>query len=198
MVLPTDFFVADRLVVNAVSSIGEDEWGVPTEAFKIWYRISGISDNSGTWLPVAQDGKLSFVPAGNEIQVSFTFKMLGMAPPARILSAAVLYQTNQWLPDQFVWNYTDSDEATSTVGFTQVASMGIVNPTLFTRYFRSDTDALLFIQASTSTTNGTFQFHNGTTWVAGVGPDAVGTRRRFVPTTPVSLGVGVYTRINML
>jgi hypothetical protein len=61
--------------------------------------------------------------------------------------------------------------------------------------YRADTNALVLTQASTGTTNGTFEYWNGTAWTAGLGTDVVGTRRRFVPSGSLPGSVDLYAKI---
>ena len=63
--------------------------------------------------------------------------------------------------------------------------------------YRSDTDALVLTQASSGTTNGAFENWNGSAWVAGIGADTVGRRRRFVPSGSLPGGVDLYAKITV-
>ena len=61
--------------------------------------------------------------------------------------------------------------------------------------YRADTNALVLTQASSGTTNGTFEYWNGSAWVAGLGSDTVGTRRRFVPSASLPSGIDLYAQL---
>ena len=114
--------------------------------------------------------------------------------PARVLSLALIYETDDALPSQYRWNYSDFNLTNATFGWVQATLFGASLTTHTIEVYRADTNALVLTQASTGTTNGTFQFWNGTAWAAGLGSDAVGTRRRFVPTGSLPAGVELYAR----
>lgn len=190
---------ADRLVrlcVNDQQVIGGDSLGVPAEAIRLFVRTEGIDDDSGTWLPVNRVGDLTAITPSGEIQVRIEFRMLGFhALPARVFSVSVIYDTDDFLPAELEWNLSDSDDD-GTVGFTQLEPFG-ATPTFTIRYFRSDTDNLVFVQDSTSTTNGVFEYWDGSAWVAGIGPDTAGTRRRFRPTSGLPAATTLYAKLSV-
>ena len=101
------------------------------------------------------------------------------------------------MPSSHQWNFDDSDPDTGIIGFIQKTTMGSV-PVLKIDYYRNDTDALVLSQTSASTTNGVFEYHNGSTWTAGVGTDTVGLRRRFRPTAGLPAGIAVYPKISVV
>lgn len=187
-----------RVLVQDARYYGGTRLGHPAEPYRVYARTSGISDNSGGWTLLSDTGDLSSFGAASTIQFKFEFKTLGdCCLPARIYGLAVLYETSDYLPSELEWTLADSSNADGTVGFTQVASFGSV-PVLEINYYRSDTDALVLTQTSATTTNGTFQYHDGATWQAGVGSDVVGTRRRFVPSAGLPAGVNLYAKISVV
>jgi hypothetical protein len=186
-----------RVVVNSVSSVGDETMGAPTDAFRVRYRTSGIDDNSGTWLAVGSNGDLSGLSTPSEIQFAFEFRTLGtVLMPARILNLALLYETVDDLPSQYMWNFADFSTATATFAWIQTDLFSSLT-THTIEIYRADTNALVLSQASTSTTNGTFQFHNGSTWVAGLGTNTLGVRRRFVPSGSLPGGIDLYAKLSV-
>jgi hypothetical protein len=192
---PAKFY---RVLVNAMENLGDHTMGVAPDAYRIQVRTSGIDDNSGTWVDVPQSGDLSGVSTAAAIQFAFTFRTLGVIMlPARILSLAVLYETDDALPSQYQWNVADWDQANGTYAWVQVALFG-GTPGLHTiQIFRADTNALVLTQASSGNTNGNFEYWNGSAWDSGIGSDAVGRRRRFVPTGSLPSGVDFYAKITV-
>jgi hypothetical protein len=171
--------------------------GAPTDAFRVRYRTSGIDDNSGTWLAVGSNGDLSGLSTPSEIQFAFEFRTLGtVLMPARILNLALLYETVDDLPSQYMWNFADFSTATATFAWIQTDLFSSLT-THTIEIYRADTNALVLSQASTSTTNGTFQFHNGSTWVAGLGTNTLGVRRRFVPSGSLPGGIDLYAKLSV-
>lgn len=187
-----------RLYVNEVQLLGGVELGTSPEPYRVLARTSGISDNSGTWTAVTPNGDISGFAVTGSIQFAFEFKVLGDACiPARIMGFTVVYESGDVLPSSHQWNFDDSDPDTGIIGFIQKTTMGSV-PVLKIDYYRNDTDALVLSQTSASTTNGVFEYHNGSTWTAGVGTDTVGLRRRFRPTAGLPAGIAVYPKISVV
>jgi hypothetical protein len=187
-----------RVLVNAAQNIGDWAMGVAPDAYRVQVRTSGIADNSGAWVDVPADGDLSGVSSAASIQFGLLFRTAGVIMlPARILSLAVLYETDDALPSQYQWNAADLDESNGTFAWVQVTLFGATPGVHTIEIYRSDTNALVLTQASGGTTNGTFENWNGSAWVAGIGADTVGRRRRFVPTGSLPSGVDLYARITI-
>jgi len=186
-----------RVAVFEDRRVGGVNLGISTESWRMYYRTSGIDDNSGGWTAVQEAGNMHGIAGSPEIQFKFEFRTLGHAcVPARILSVIITYESSDVLPSQFEWNLNDSNTSDGTVGFNQVSLFGGSVPTLTINYYRSDTDALVLSQGSNTSTNGEFQYWNGSAWTSGVGTDVVNTRRRFVPSAGLPAGVNVYVKIS--
>jgi hypothetical protein len=187
-----------RVLVNAAQNIGDWTMGVAPDAYRVQVRTSGIADNSGAWVDVPADGDLSGVSSAASIQFGLLFRTAGVIMlPARILSLAVLYETDDALPSQYQWNAADLDESNGTFAWVQVTLFGATPGVHTIEVYRSDTNALVLTQASSGTTNGNFQYWNGSAWDNGIGADTVGRRRRFVPTGSLPSGVDLYARITI-
>lgn len=192
---PAKFY---RALVNCMENLGDHTMGVTPDAYRVQVRTSGIDDNSGAWTDVPQSGDLSGVSTASNIQFAFTFRTAGVIMlPARVLSLAVLYETDDALPSQYQWNAADLDESNGTFAWVQVALFGATPGVHTIDIYRSDTNALVLTQASSGTTNGNFQYWNGSAWDNGIGGDTVGLRRRFVPTGSLPSGVDLYARITV-
>lgn len=187
-----------RVLVNAAQNIGDWAMGVAPDAYRVQVRTSGIADNSGAWVDVPADGDLSGVSSAASIQFGLLFRTAGVIMlPARILSLAVLYETADALPSQYDWNFGDSSDTNGTYGWVQRSLFGGALGVHTINIYRADTNALVLTQASSGTTNGNFQYWNGSAWVAGLGSDAVGTKRRFVPTGSLPSGVDLIAEITV-
>ena len=189
----------NRVCVNCMCKYGTNTYHhLPSESYKIWYRTSGISDNSGGWTVVPDGGNLSSVTVANEIQFRIKFKTIGNTGlPTRIFSIAVVYENSSDIPSHLKWNLADTDNSSGDVGFIQNNYYGSV-PDLQIDYYRSDTDANVLSQNSLGTTNGVFEYWDGSAWVAGLSSDTPGLRRRFRVTGSLPTGVNVYARIKII
>ena len=184
-----------RVLTNSIDYIGSNSAGLPAEPYRVKYRTAGITDNLGSWLDVPANGDLSGVGAVAAIQFAFEFRIAhGLCVPGRVIGFSVLYETSDDLPPELQWNLGDSNNADGTVGLVQATAFGVL-PTLTITYFRADTNAAVLVQASSGTTNGVFEFWNGSAWAAGLSTNTVGMRRRFRPTAGLPSGVDVYAKI---
>jgi hypothetical protein len=118
----TNFYKIHQITPNFVQKVGSDIFSIPNEAFKIFYRTSGISDNSGSWIELNQMGDLSSVDTTttSEIQFAIVFTTLGnFCIPPMIKSLFLVYEDNSSIdgydPDitksslqnrEFVWIQT--------------------------------------------------------------------------------------------
>jgi hypothetical protein len=187
-----------RVLINCVENIGSHLLGVSPDAYRVQVRTSGIDDNSGAWTDVPQDGDLSGLGTPSAIQFAFQFRTAGVIMlPARVLSLALVYETDDALPSQYRWNIEDFNAGNGTFAWVQTALFGATPGVHTIDIYRNDTDALVLTQASTSTTNGAFENWNGSAWVAGIGADTVGRRRRFVPSGSLPGGVALYAKVTV-
>lgn len=187
-----------RVLVNAMENLGDETMGVAPDMYRLQVRTSGIDDNSGSWIDVPQNGDLSGLGAPSSIQFALQFRTAGVVMlPARVLSLALIYETDDALPSQYQWNFGDFNLSNGTFAWIQAALFGASLTTHTINIYRADTNALVLTQASTGTTNGTFEYWTGSAWAAGLGTDTIGTRRRFVPTGSLPSGVNLYAKISV-
>ena len=187
-----------RVFVNTVSNIGSAAFGKVPSGYRLYFRTAGISDNSGAWSPVPANGDLSGAGSASEVQFMAEFQLMtDIMVPARIMNMALVYETPDPLPSQYRWNFGDFNTSNGTFGVVQTSLFGVAPGIHTINIFRADTNALVLTQASSSTTNGQWEFWNGSAWVAGLGTDAVGARRRFVPTGSLPGGVALYANITV-
>lgn len=188
-----------RLCMNECQQLGDDDLGITPEGYKVYYRTAGITDNSGAWLPLGIDYDLSGVAAASSIQFKFEFKVLSSTcVTGRIFGLAVLYEAQDDIPSSLRWNMDDSSSTDGTVGFIQTTLFGTLPTVMQFDYYRSDTNANVLTQLSSSTTNGIFEYHNGSSWVSGLGANTIGLRRRFRPTAGLPNGVAVYPKLTIV
>ena len=195
---PSDAKLYRAYVNQLLAHGGSDAFAIVPEVVKVWYRVNGIHDNSGVWSLLPDDGDLTGVETGQDIQFRFAFKVIGMYQlPSRVYSVCVVYETDVDIPSHLQWNVGDTNSTTGVVGFIQKGTYGSV-PNLQITYYRVDTDDEVLTQTSTSTANGVFEYWNGSTWIAGLGTETNGIRRRFRPTVGILTGVNVYCKLKTI
>lgn len=187
--------------VNEVRSIGAEQFSKTPETYKLFVRAAGIDDNSGNWTEVGSNGDLSYLGSPTTVQFKFEFRTISdISIPARIHNMAVVYETDDNILPELEWNLNDSNLNDGTIGFSQNALFSASVPNFVIEYYRSDTNTLVLTQNSLGTTNGTFQWLSASVWTGSLvsnnlGPNTVGTRRRFVPTVGLPANVNVYAKI---
>lgn len=188
-----------RLCVNEAQTLGGDVLGVTPEGYKVYYRTAGISDNSGAWTLLPIDFDMTGITSAASIQFKFEFKIFSVTcVPARILGVAVIYEAQDDIPSDLRWNMDDSNTTDGTVGFVQQTLFSTLPTVMQIDYYRADTNANVLTQLSSSTTNGVFEYHNGSTWVSGLSTNTIGMRRRFRPTSGLPNGVAVYPKLTIV
>ena len=172
-----------NVYANFVSHVGGNEpLTYPREPTLLWYRTQGIEDNSGAWTQLDPSGRMSAVAMADEIQFRCSFRLIGPhMVPSCLTNLTVVYDDNEGLPAEFKWTGQDTNDSAGVAGFKQT-SIVVGGITRFTIIYKNESDGTTVLtQNSDGTVNGTFQWLDGSTWTSGIGPNVVGTRRRFNP-----------------
>lgn len=191
--------VLNKVYVSSTQYVaGTNNLDKATEPYRVLYRTTGISDNSGAWTAADVTGDLSAIEPVSNIQFAIAFRTMGdICIPARVTSLTLVYESPDALPDEYQWNLGDSNTVDGTFGFTQF-SLFTSWPAVHTiKIYRSDNNTLALEQSSSSTTLGVFEYWTGSAWTAGLDSNAVGTRRRFRPTSSLPGGVNLYAVLSV-
>jgi hypothetical protein len=199
MSIPSAHKLLKTLAQNTEALGGYGPLSLGTEPFAVYYRTAGIDDDSGGWTLLNQAGSMVGVDAAPEIQFMLAFRVAGTSCiPARIHSFALLYETDEALPSGFRWNLGDSNQSNGTLGMVQTSLLPALGELTIT-YYRADTDQAVLVQSSGDSEFGAWEFYSegSASWVAGVGSNAVGVRRRFVPSAGLPVGVDLYAKVTI-
>lgn len=181
----TDAVKFYKLYVNHADWIGGNELGVSCEPYRIYYRTSGISDNSGSWTLINQIGDLSGIVATSEIQFMFEFRIIGQAGiPTRLYNMALSYEDN--LTDShYAAAVSKSDKTLNQFAWKQIVAWGTTIPTMKVVINNLTVPGVIITDTTTAQAYGTFEYSvNGTTWVPwSPSADAVGIYVRYTATT---------------
>lgn len=177
----------ERVAVNMREVIGgrtAANLGLPTEPFRTKFRTSGITDNSGGWTDVSDEGTLS--GAATEIQFRFEFRTIGLTCiPARLLNLIVSYEDNG-TDSRFQFSATKSDATNKRFAYRHATAFGGTVPALRIRLFNAVTGATLLDDTTTASASGTWQkATDGSTFGAYNSTDKANetTYIRYTPTT---------------
>lgn len=183
-----------RAHVNSSQQLGSGTLGLPTEPFRLYYRTSGITDDTGAWVLLDDSHDLTGVAPGSSIQFMFEFKILGLACiPARIYSLCVVYE--DYTTDS---HYQPSVGLSSTTGkyfsWRFSTAFGGTVPTLRVRLYDSVTGGLLIDDTTTASASGTWtKATDGSTFNAYNSSDKV-NETTYIRYTPTTLGDNIKVR----
>jgi hypothetical protein len=175
-----------RLLLSKVDSIGSGKFIIPLGATYSYYRISGITDNTGEWTLLPKDGDLYGVAPTTSIQFMFEFETIGMlSSAARIMSLAVLYE-DYTTDSHYQPSSGKTVEASKQFAWRFATGFGTTVPTLRIRLYDAVTGGLLLDDDSV-TQDGTWEktTDDGSNWVAYNTTDKANetTYIRFTPDT---------------
>lgn len=165
--------------------------GIEPGAVRMYYRTSGISDNSGSWTLLDYTGDMSQVPAASSIQAMLEFRILTwFTLPGRITRVGFVgtgsSSDNHY---QFSYNYTDLNN--KRFAFRHAVAFGSTVPTLYMRIYDAVTNTLL-VSDNTASPTGTWE--KSTTSVASWGSyDSVdkANETTYIRYTPASIADNV-------
>jgi hypothetical protein len=175
-----------RLYVNEVKRIGDDQYVVNPEPYKMYVRTSGISSNTGPWTLVTDDGDLSGMSPSSEIQFKFEFNTIGRTCiPARILGLSLTYEDDS-TDSHYQPSVANSSITTNIFANRQSIAWGSNIPNMRIRLYNAVTGVLILDDNITSSAYGTWQYssNNGTSWNTWLNTqDVVGNYIRYTATS---------------
>lgn len=180
-----------RAYVNKIEVLGGEtdrNLGLQTGPFKLYYRTAGITDDSGSWTLLEDDGNLSGVTASPSIQFMLEFKVIDvLCIPARILSLTVLYEDLSTLSN-YQPSVGNSSVSNKQFAWRFATAFGSTVPTLRVRLYDAVTNGLL-VDDNTASPAGTFEksTNGGSSWGAYDTADKT-NENTFIRFTPASLG----------
>ncbi len=198
MLITPKFDISDsnklyNITPKYLSKLGTDTFSLPTEPFKMYYRTTGISDNSGGWTLLDSYGDLSAVSA-TEIQFMFIFKILGTTcVPARIMGLTLAYEDNT-TDSHYQPSVGNSSISDRIFAYRQSTLWGSNIPNLRIRLYNASTGVLVLDDDILTSGYGTFEYSTdgGSNWSSwNSSQDAVGNYIRY---TATSLPDGVRIR----
>ena len=165
---------------------GDYGLGFPVESYKLWYRTTGIDDNSGSWNEVGVGADLTAVSPSSYIQFKIAFDILGeICVPTRIYSICCTYEDNSQ-DSHYQPSLTYSSAANRQFAWRQVSSWGGTIPDLQLRLYNAATDFLVLDDTITASSSGDWEYssNSGVTWAAwNASADSIGNYIRYTADT---------------
>lgn len=155
-----------KVYINHINYLGTDTFMLPTEPYRVYARTSGITDNTGGWTLLNNDGDLSSFGAANSIQFKFTFKIIGsFCIPARIMGLSVTYEDNT-TDSHYEPSIANSNITSNIFAYRQSTLWNTNIPNMRIQLFNATTGASILDDNVTASAYGTFQYstNNGSTW----------------------------------
>jgi hypothetical protein len=165
---------------------GDYAYGFPVESYRLWYRTSGIDDNSGEWTEVEIGADLESAAVGEYIQFKIAFDIMGeICVPTRIYSIACLYEDGSQ-DSHYQPSLTYSSAANRQFAWRQVSAWGTTIPNLRLRLYNAATDFLVLDDTITASASGDWEYSSnaGVTWAAwNASADTIGNYIRYTADT---------------
>ena len=181
------FFEQDAQVLPASGASGKN-LGLQTEPFRLYYRTSGISDNSGSWTLLDSTGVVTGVAGTASVQLMVEFRTIGtLSIPARMLNGGVIYDdagmSDYWMGSSNI----GTNLTTKTFGFYFASAYGTTVPRLaFTLYDAVSGSTLSTDDSNTQTFTWNKSTDNGGNWSAYNTTDRANSNT-YIRVTPTSL-----------
>lgn len=168
--------------------------GIQPEPWRVFYRTSGISDDSGGWTAVDQTGVIN-ASGTSLIQLKFEFRTLGYAcVPARLHSYGVVWDDNNTHDNWQFSSNIGTSLATKKFGFRQSVAYGGTVPRLLIEIYDAETGSLLDTDDSV-TQGGTWEksTNAGVAWGSYNSTDRA-NEDTYIRYTPASLADNIKVR----
>ena len=179
-----------NIYINDIERLGTDTFSLATEPYRVYYRTSGISDNSGSWNLLDDSGDLSGVN-GTEIQFAISFKVIGTTCiPSRIMGLSLIYE-DQSTDGHYQPSVANSSITSNIFAWRQSILWGSNIPNMRIRLYNATTGSLILDDNVTSSSFGTWEYcsDNGSSWNAWL--DTEDTVGNYIRYTASSLPGGV-------
>lgn len=165
---------------------GDYGLGFPVETYKIWYRTTGIDDNSGAWTEVGVGADLGSAAPGDYIQFKIAFDIMGeICVPTRVYSIVCIYEDGSQ-DSHYQPSLTYSSAANNRFAWRQVSSWGGTIPDLQIRLYNAATNFLVLDDTVGLSGAGDWEYssNSGTTWAAwDSSADTIGNYIRYTADT---------------
>lgn len=155
-----------HVYVNSARQLGSATAGLPPEPYRVYYRVSGISDNSGTWTLMEDSGDFTDSTPTTEIQLMFEFKIIGsFCIPGRIYGVSITYEDNT-TDSHYQPSVTNSSASSKYFAWRFSTAFGGTVPTLRVRLYDAVSGAGPLVDDVSDSPSGTWEksTDDGATW----------------------------------
>jgi hypothetical protein len=184
----------DKIYLNKKSYFNNGRFITPTENVDVYFRTSGISDDSGAWTLIDKNGDISYA-SGSSIQFKIAFGTIGInCIPSEVYSLSMSY-FNNGIPTSIPYyepSLKHTNISSEIFAWRQVHNFVNNIPTLNLNVYNVAGNTLLLSDDTNTPTNGVWEYssNNGITWNPfSSSANAIGNYIRYTPN--LSLGSGI-------
>lgn len=152
------------LATRIQHKFGEGTFEIPGENVDVYYRTTGIDDDTGAWTILSESGDLSSISPGN-IQFAYVFNTIGtFSIPARIFGFSVIYE-DESTDSHYLPSIAESSVTNKQFAYQQILAFGTNIPELRIRIYNAVTNGLVLDDNTTLEASGTFEYStDGVVW----------------------------------
>jgi len=177
-----------RIHLNTNVLYGDNTNSFSPEPIRLYVRNNGIEDDSGKWTLIDSLGNISGIQNNGKLQVRIESSLfLHYCKTKKIYGFSIEYDNKETISKGFSWNLSDSNTSSAIVGFVQNELYKTI-PSFTIKYYNKNNNKLYLIQNSDRSSTGDFEYYSAG-WQKGYGPNQIGLRRRFVPSTSLQKNI---------
>jgi hypothetical protein len=141
--------------------------GMPCNGLKIYFRTSGINDNTGAWILLDSSGDLTPYPSSSSIQFLIKFKMIDtLCTPTVVHSVSCIYEDGSQ-DSHYQPSLNKSSSVSKIFAWQQVSAWGTAIPNLKLTLYDASNGTQIFTDTVSASDYGTWQYSlDGSTWYA--------------------------------
>ena len=186
----------DKVYLRTDSNFNRGGFLQSTENIDIYFRTSGISNDTGTWSLVSENGDISYA-TGSSIQFKITFSTIGIyCIPDRVYGLALTY-FSQGTPNplcNFEPSLKLSNLSNENFVWRQVQVFPNTLPSISIDIYGVTSSLLLLTDNTSNSINGTWDYstNSGLSWSSFTNSaNAINNYIRYTPNTSLGNGVSV-------
>jgi len=184
-----------RVYADHAQYYGSVNLGLQPEPFRMYARTTGITDDSGDWIPIDDTGDITGLAASTTIQFMFEFRIIGpFCIPNKIYNLTCVYEDAS-TDSHYQPSVANSSTSASRFAWRFSTAFGGTVPTLTVKIYDAVTGNLLLTDTTTASANGTFErsTNDGSSWGAYATTDKA-NETTYIRYTPTTFGTNIKAR----
>ena len=191
-----DSIAYDKVYLRTQSTYNNNKFISPSENVDIYFRVSGIADDSGSWNLVGDNGDISYI-LGSSIQFKITFSTIGLTCIPDKVYGIVMSYFSDGVPLSTPFyepSLKQSNVASQIFSWRQTQEFVGNIPVLNIDIYDLSINTLLLTDNTTTPINGVWEYSSdsGNTWNAFSSlANTIGNYIRYTPSGSLGSGIGV-------